>query len=155
MNGTYERSSELPGRTRKQTKKFWNELDRGDYNMLGSHVTQCGLCRGLPPYQVASWSTQPFGHNRHGLKIGGCALFGVGVGAGFPSNRMWLGPRRTSTPSFILIHPTVWPQYTNVTDRQERTDWRSQLEWGGGTDGRSCTLAKPAAHCPEKEPEEL
>jgi len=29
-------------------------------------------------------------------------------------------------PSFILIHPTVWPQYTNVTDRQigqkQRTD---------------------------------
>jgi len=23
-------------------------------------------------------------------------------------------------PSFILIHPTVWPQYTNVTDRQDR-----------------------------------
>jgi len=21
-------------------------------------------------------------------------------------------------PSFILVHPTVWPQYTNVTDRQ-------------------------------------
>jgi len=21
-------------------------------------------------------------------------------------------------PRFILIHPTVWPQYTNVTDRQ-------------------------------------
>jgi len=21
-------------------------------------------------------------------------------------------------PSFILIRPTVWPQYTNVTDRQ-------------------------------------
>jgi len=21
-------------------------------------------------------------------------------------------------PSFILIHPTVWPQYINVTDRQ-------------------------------------
>jgi len=21
-------------------------------------------------------------------------------------------------PSFTLIHPTVWPQYTNVTDRQ-------------------------------------
>jgi len=30
---------------------------------------------GLPPYQVASWSIQPFGHNRHGLKIGGCAPF--------------------------------------------------------------------------------
>jgi len=23
-------------------------------------------------------------------------------------------------PSFILIHPTVWPQYANVTDRQDR-----------------------------------
>jgi len=30
-------------------------------------------------------------------------------------------------PSFILIHPAVWPQYTNVTDRtgqkgQDRQD---------------------------------
>jgi len=25
----------------------------------------------LPTYQVASWSIQPFGHNRHGPKIGG------------------------------------------------------------------------------------
>jgi len=41
-----------------------------------------------------------------------------------------LGPRvagaeaYTSVPSFILIHPTVWPQYTNVTDRQtgQRSD---------------------------------
>ena len=30
---------------------------------LGSHLTQCRLSRGLPPYQVASWSIQPFGHN--------------------------------------------------------------------------------------------
>jgi len=29
-----------------------------------------------------------------------------------------------SIPSGVLIHPTVWPQYTNViqTDRQDRTD---------------------------------
>jgi len=26
----------------------------------------------------------------------------------------------TSMPNFILIHPTVWPQCTNVTDRQDR-----------------------------------
>jgi len=26
------------------------------------------------------------------------------------------------TPSFILIHPIVWLQYANVTDRQDRTD---------------------------------
>jgi len=30
----------------------------------GSHVRQCRLGgRGLPPYQLASWSIQPFGHN--------------------------------------------------------------------------------------------
>jgi len=27
-------------------------------------------------------------------------------------------PRPTSVPSFILIHPTVWPQYTNITHGQ-------------------------------------
>ena len=31
-------------------------------------------------------------------------------GAGSPSNTMWPGPRPTSLPSGILIHPTVWPQ---------------------------------------------
>jgi len=29
-------------------------------------------------------------------------------------------------PSFILIHPTVWRQYTNVTDRQDRTGQNRQ-----------------------------
>ena len=33
-----------------------------------------------------------------------------------PSNTMYLH----SSFSFAFIHPTVWPQYTNVTDRQER-----------------------------------
>ena len=46
------------------------------------------------------------------------------------SNTMWPGPRPTCMPSFILIHPTVWPQYTNVTDRQTdrtgRQDRRGQ-----------------------------
>ena len=41
-------------------------------------------------------------------------------GAGSPSNTMWSGPMPTCMPSFILIHPAVWPQYTNVTDRQDR-----------------------------------
>jgi len=39
-----------------------------------------------------------------------------------PSNTMSSRPRPTSVPSGILIHPTVWPQYTNVTDRQDRQD---------------------------------
>ena len=35
---------------------------------LGPHLAQCRLGRGLPPYQVASLSTQPFGHNRPTLQ---------------------------------------------------------------------------------------
>jgi len=30
---------------------------------LGLHLTQCGLGRDLPAYQVATWSVQLFGHN--------------------------------------------------------------------------------------------
>jgi len=39
-------------------------------------------------------------------------------GAGSPCNTAPPGPRTISVPSGILIHPTVWSQYTNVTDRQ-------------------------------------
>jgi len=55
---------------------------------LGPRLVQCGLNRGLLPYQAASSSIQPFANNRHGPKIGwsGCALF-QGV-AGFTSNTM-------------------------------------------------------------------
>ena len=45
---------------------------------LGPGLIQCGLGRGLLPYQVASSSIQPFGHTRHGPKTGGCAPFGGG-----------------------------------------------------------------------------
>jgi len=55
-----------------------------------------------------------------GRKLGAVPL--CGRGAGSPSNTMWPEPRPTCTPSFILIHPTVWPQYTNVTDRQTGQD---------------------------------
>jgi len=60
---------------------------------------------------------QPFGRNRYGLKIGGLCPF-RGGGAGSPPNTMWPGPRPTCKPSFILFRRTVWPQYTNVKDRQ-------------------------------------
>jgi len=54
---------------------------------------------------------QPFGHSRHGPKIGwgGCAFFSAGV-AGSTSNTMWRRLRPTSVPSGILMHPAVWPQ---------------------------------------------
>jgi len=48
---------------------------------LGPHLAQCGLGRGLSPYQVESWSIEPFGHNRYGPKIGGglCPFGGVAI----------------------------------------------------------------------------
>jgi len=44
--------------------------------------------------------------------------------AGSSSNTMWLCMRPTSMTSFILIHPPIWPQYTNITDREtgQRSD---------------------------------
>ena len=99
--------------------------------VLGPHLPQCRLGQGLAPYRVAPRSTQPFVHKRHGPKIGGGAVPLWGRGAGSPSNTMWPGPRPTSptsVPSFILMHPTVWPQYTNVTDRQTDSIGRTVLQ---------------------------
>ena len=81
---------------------------------LGPSLVQCGLSRGLLPYQVASSSIQPFGHNRHhqdmGQKLGGVGVpFFLGV-AGSTSNTISRRPRPTSVPSGILIHVAVWPQ---------------------------------------------
>jgi len=45
---------------------------------LGPHLTQCRVGQGLPPYQVASWSMQPFGHNKCEPKIGGSVPFWEG-----------------------------------------------------------------------------
>jgi len=77
----------------------------------GPHLKQCRLGRGLPTHQVASWFIEPqqiWDEN-------------WGGGRGFPSNTLWPGrPMPMSVPSFIWIRPTVWPQYTNVTDRTER-----------------------------------
>jgi len=39
------------------------KVGRGCCGGLGPHLTQCGVGWGLPLYQVASWSIQPFGHN--------------------------------------------------------------------------------------------
>ena len=91
----------------------WETVPLFGEGELGPHLAQCGMGRGLPPCQVASSSIQPFGHNRHGPKIGGGALPPFwGRGAGSPSNTMSLGSRPTSIPSGVLIHPAVWPQLT-------------------------------------------
>jgi len=48
---------------------------------------------------------------RHGPNRG-WLLCPLGGYAGSPSNTMWPGPRSTSIPDGILIHPSVWPQQT-------------------------------------------
>jgi len=60
---------------------------------------------------------RPFGHNRHVPKSGGL-LYPFPWEELGPHNTLSPGPRPISVPSGILIYPTVWPQYTNVTDRQ-------------------------------------
>jgi len=86
----------------------------------GPYLIQCGLGRDLPPYQVASWSIQPFGHNRHQPKMGGCAPFGEGE----------LGPHLTQCGRGQGLPPcpvSSWsvqpfghntPTFTDRTDRQ-------------------------------------
>jgi len=64
----------------------------------------------------AVWPQQTWAENWRGLhRLSG-------EGAGYPSNTMWTGPRPTCMSSFILIYPTVWPQYTNVTEKTDRQD---------------------------------
>ena len=66
---------------------------------LVPRLTRCGLGRGLLPYQVVSSSIQPFGHNRHGPKIGwGAVPFFLG-GKLHPHLTVWPGQRPTSMPS--------------------------------------------------------
>jgi len=57
------------------------------------------------------------GHNRHGLKIGGCCAPFAG-GDGSPCNTMWPGPRSTSVPSGVFIHPASSRLATIVMGRK-------------------------------------
>jgi len=80
-----------------------------------------------------------------GRKLGGVSApfwgRGIWIRARFgewelgPHLTVWPGPRPACVPSFILIHPTVWPQYNNVTDRQEdrQTDRTGQVDSIGWT----------------------
>ena len=80
---------------------------------LGLHLTQCGLGRGLPSYQVA-WHLNPSSRLATidmGRKVWGGGLCSILGGAGSPSTKMSHGPRPTSVPSGILVHPAM-PQET-------------------------------------------
>jgi len=81
---------------------------------LGPRLIHWGLGRGLLPYQVASSSIQPFGHNRHGPTIGWewvCPLF-WGRGSWDPIEHKVAWAEAYPILSAILVHPAVWPQWT-------------------------------------------
>jgi len=74
---------------------------------LGPHLPQSPLGWGLPPYQVASWCMQLFGHNRNGPKIGErglCPFFGGRIEWGLHLTQSRLGWGLAKLPSGILIH---------------------------------------------------
>jgi len=71
---------------------------------LGPHLTQGRLGRGLPPYKVASWSIR-LATVQMGRKWGCCAPFLYRARS--PSKTTSPGPRPTSVPSGIMIHPIV------------------------------------------------
>ena len=70
-----------------------------------------------------------------------------GGAAGSPSSTMCPWPRPTSMPSFILIRPTVWPQYTNITDRQtdRQTDRTGQDRTGQWSNSTERTVSQTVA----------
>ena len=92
---------------------------------LRPHLTQRRLGRSLPQYQVASWSIQPMGHNKHGPQIGGLCPFG-GEGAGSPSKTQCASAKAYLHAKF---HIDLLTQYTNVTDRQADRTGRQTTVW--------------------------
>ena len=49
------------------------------------------------------------GHNKHGPKRWGLLCPFRAELHGTPSNTMWPGPRSTSVPCGVFVHPAVWP----------------------------------------------
>jgi len=99
---------------------------------LGPHLTQSRLGRGLPPYQVASLSIQPFSRNGYGPKMGVCPLGGGELGPhltqcghsrGLPACQVssWsVKPFGHNTPT--LQTDTQDRQTGQTTDRQQRAN---------------------------------
>jgi len=72
------------------------------------HLTQFRMGQRLPPY--SKWHLDP--SCRLATTDRGKGTVPLLRGAGSLSNTVWPGPRPTSVPSGILIHPAVWPQQT-------------------------------------------
>jgi len=78
--------------------KFWYENNE-------ISCVQCRLGRGLPSYQVAPWSNQPFRHNRHGLKRGTRCCVPIRVEGGVGSHLIQCGLGRGLPPYQVAYWP--------------------------------------------------
>jgi len=96
-------------------RKLW-AVPLRERELMSPHLTQCRLAEAYLP---TKWHLDPSSRLATidiGRKFGrGCCAFPLFFlflwGAGFSSNTMLPGPRPTSVPNSILIHPTVWPEY--------------------------------------------
>jgi len=71
---------------------------------------------------------QPFGRSRYEPRIGGCAPLGEESRVPILHN---VARAEAYLHDNFHLDPSVWPQYTNVTDR---TDWTDRTEMTNGTD---------------------
>ena len=114
---------------------------------VSSRSLICGLIRGLLPYQVASNSSiQPFGHNRHGLKIGWgwvCSvLFSWVAGSPIPIEHK-VSWAKASLHTKWHLSPSVWPQRT-LTENWGLCPFRGELH---GPHLPASMLALCQRHC--------
>jgi len=66
---------------------------------------------------------QLFGRSGYGPKMGDCALLGEGeLGPHLTQCDQGRGLPACQYAKFHLDRQTIWPQYTNVTDRTGQTD---------------------------------
>jgi len=71
------------------------------------------LCLKVTVYKSSAVAEMgDHGHYRHRPKRKGGCYAPFTRGAGSPANTMWPGPRSTSIPSGVFIHPAIWPQQT-------------------------------------------
>jgi len=63
---------------------------------MDHHLTQCRVCRGIPPYQMVSWCIQPFDDNTYGPIAENWGLCPLDWGDESPSNTLWPQARPTT-----------------------------------------------------------
>ena len=91
-------------------RKAGSAVPLSAWGELGPYLTQVSSAWAESFH--TKWRLHPssrFATTNMGPKLGAVPLLG---GAATPSNTTSSGPRPTSVPSGILVHPTIWPQRT-------------------------------------------